>query len=109
MQERVHAIVKNLKRSFLLLDSEEGEEHVKMHDVVRDVAISIAENKGFLVRCNETMEEWPEKDSCERSTVISLISKELKMHPDGLECPKLELLQLSCDKDTCRCSHPIYL
>ena len=99
-RNRVHTIVKNLKRSFLLLDSEEGEEHVKMHDVVRDVAISIAENKGFLVRCNETMEEWPEKDSCERSTAISLVSTKLKRHPDGLECPKLELLQLSCDKDT---------
>ncbi|XP_030924590.1 disease resistance protein At4g27190-like [Quercus lobata] len=99
-RNRVHAIVKNLKRSFLLLDSEEGEEHVKMHDVVRDGAISIAENKGFLVRCNEAMEEWPEKESCERSTAISLVSKELKWHPDGLECPKLELLQLSCDKDT---------
>ncbi|KAK4581011.1 hypothetical protein RGQ29_024610 [Quercus rubra] len=96
----VHAIVKNLKRSFLLLDSEEGEMFVKMHDVVRDVAISIAENQGFLVRCNEKMEEWPEKDSCERSTAISLVSTELKRHPDGLECPKLELLQLGSFSDT---------
>ncbi|KAK9986986.1 hypothetical protein SO802_031937 [Lithocarpus litseifolius] len=94
-RNRVHAMVKNLKRSFLLLDSEKGEERVKMHDVVRDFAISIAEKRGFLVRCNETMEEWPEKDSCERSTAISLVSKKLKRHPDGLECPKLELLQLA--------------
>ncbi|KAK4581004.1 hypothetical protein RGQ29_024604 [Quercus rubra] len=95
-RNRVHAIVKNLKRSFLLLDSEEGEQFVKMHDVVRDVAISIAENDGFLVRSNEIMEEWPEKDSCERSTAISLIvSMELKKQPDVLECPKLELLQLT--------------
>ena len=70
-----------------------------MHDVVRDVAISIAENQGFLVRFNENMEEWPEKDSCERSTAISLLSTELKRHPDGLECPKLELLQLFCDNE----------
>ena len=70
-RNRVYAIVKNLKRSFLLLDSEEGEHYVKMHDV----AISIAENKGFQVQCNEKMEEWPEKDSCERSTAISLVSK----------------------------------
>ena len=42
------------------------------------------------------MEEWLEKVSCERSTAISLASKELKRHPDGLECPKLELLQLLC-------------
>ncbi|KAM3738744.1 hypothetical protein ACB098_09G153300 [Castanea mollissima] len=99
-RNRVHAIVKNLKRSFLLLDSEEGEICVKMHDVVRDVAISIAENQGFLVRINETMEEWPEKDSCECSTAISLLSEELKRHPDGLECPKLELLQLASVSDT---------
>ena len=46
-----------------------------MHDVVRDVAISIAENQGLLVRFYEKMEEWPEKDSCERSTTISLVSK----------------------------------
>ncbi|KAK4581016.1 hypothetical protein RGQ29_024613 [Quercus rubra] len=93
-RNRVHAIVKNLKRSFLLLDSEEGEMFVKMHDVVRDVAISIAENQGFLVRCNEKKEEWPEKDLCERSTAISLVSRELERHPDGLECPELELLLL---------------
>ena len=97
-RNRVHAIVKNLERSFLLLDSEEGENFVKMHVVVRDVAISIAENHGFLVQCSEKMEEWPEKDSCERSTAISLQSKELRRHPDGLECPKLELLQLACGK-----------
>ncbi|XP_030926900.1 probable disease resistance protein At4g27220 [Quercus lobata] len=99
-RNRVHAMVKNLKRSFLLLDSDEGEQIVKMNDVVRDVAISIAENEGFLVRCKEKMEEWPEKDSCERSTAISLLTKELKRHPDGLECPKLELLQLAFDSDT---------
>ncbi|XP_050245319.1 putative disease resistance protein RGA4 isoform X2 [Quercus robur] len=99
-RNRVHAMVKNLKRSFLLLDSDEGEQCVKMHDVVRDVAISIAENQGFLVRCKEKMEEWPEKDSCERSTAISLLTEELKRHPDGLECPKLELLQLAFDSDT---------
>ncbi|KAK7840921.1 putative disease resistance protein [Quercus suber] len=93
-RNRFHAILKNLIRSFLLLDSEEGEQFVKMHDVVRDVATSIAENQGILVRYNEKMEEWPEKDLCERSTAISLVSKELKRHPDGLECPKLELLQL---------------
>nr|XP_023924810.1 probable disease resistance protein At4g27220 [Quercus suber] len=93
-RNRFHAILKNLIRSFLLLDSEEGEQFVKMHNVVRDVATSIAENQGILVRYNEKMEEWPEKDLCERSTAISLVSKELKRHPDGLECPKLELLQL---------------
>uniref|UniRef100_A0A2N9GMV8 AAA+ ATPase domain-containing protein n=1 Tax=Fagus sylvatica TaxID=28930 RepID=A0A2N9GMV8_FAGSY len=91
--------IKDLKRSFLLLDSWK-EECVKMHDVVRDVAISIAEEHGFLVGCDDKMEEWPEKDTYEIYVAISLFSREMKKHPDGLECSKLELLQLSCGKDT---------
>ncbi|KAL4633290.1 hypothetical protein ACB092_04G112700 [Castanea dentata] len=85
-RNRVHAIVKNLKRSFLLLDSKK-EESVKMHDVVRDVAISIAENHGFL------------KETYEHSA-ISLASEKLERYPDGLVCSKLELLQLLCSANT---------
>ncbi|XP_050242395.1 probable disease resistance protein At4g27220 [Quercus robur] len=97
-RDRVHAIIKNLQRSSLLLDSKK-EECVKMHVVIRDVAISIAKNeKGFLVRCTDKIEEWPEQDTYEHSA-ISLVSQELKKHPDGLECPKLELLQLACGKN----------
>uniref|UniRef100_A0A2N9GRD6 Uncharacterized protein n=1 Tax=Fagus sylvatica TaxID=28930 RepID=A0A2N9GRD6_FAGSY len=98
-RSRVHAMVNDLKRSFLLLDSVE-EECVKMHDVVRDVAISIAEEHGFLVRCDDKMEEWPEKDTYENYVAISLFFQEMKKHPDGLECPKLELLQLSCSRNS---------
>ena len=97
-RNRVHAIVKNLKRSFLLLDSEK-EESVKMHDVVRDVAISIAENHGFLVQRNNEMEEWSEKETYKHSA-ISLVSENLERRPDGLVCPKLELLQLLCSTMT---------
>ena len=55
-RNRVHAMVENLKRSFLLLDSRK-EECVKMHDIVRVVAISIADEQGFLVGCDDKMEE----------------------------------------------------
>ena len=98
-RKRVHAIVKNLKSSGLLSDSKK-EECVKMHKLVQDATISIAAKHGFLVQFNDKMEEWPEKDLCERSTAISLVSRELKRYPDGLECPKLELLRLSCGKFT---------
>ncbi|KAG2670586.1 hypothetical protein I3760_14G092500 [Carya illinoinensis] len=92
---RVHAMVRNLRRSNLLLDGK-NKEHVKMHDVVRDVAISIASNEhGFMVRCDKKMEEWPQNERCELYAAISLLSEELKRHPDGLECPKLKLLQIS--------------
>ncbi|KAG2670585.1 hypothetical protein I3843_14G091800 [Carya illinoinensis] len=93
---RVHAMVRNLRRSNLLLDSKD-EEHVKMHDVVRDVAISIASNEhGFMVRCDNKMEEWPQNEGHYKLyAAISLFSEKLNRHPDGLECPKLELLQMS--------------
>uniref|UniRef100_A0A2N9H0Y0 AAA+ ATPase domain-containing protein n=1 Tax=Fagus sylvatica TaxID=28930 RepID=A0A2N9H0Y0_FAGSY len=87
-RSRVHAMVNDLKRSFLLLDSKQ-EECVKMHDVVRDVAISIAEEHGFLVGCDAKIEEWPEY------VAISLVSQRMENYPDGLKCPKLELLHLS--------------
>jgi hypothetical protein len=70
-RSRVHAMVKDLKRSFLLLNSEK-EECVKMHDVVWDVAISIADQQGFLVGCNDKMQEWPEKDTYGHYAAISL-------------------------------------
>ncbi|KAK4544153.1 hypothetical protein RGQ29_033016 [Quercus rubra] len=98
-RNRVHAIVKNLKRLSLLLDSEKVE-CVKIHDVVRDFAISKADELGFLVESDNKMEEWPEKDKYGHYKAISLMSREMKNHPEDIECPKLELLLLSCSKLT---------
>nr|POE95341.1 putative disease resistance protein [Quercus suber] len=100
-RNRVHEMVDNLRRSSLLLDSDE-EECVKMHDVARGVAISIANG-------HVCWEEWTEKDTYEHYVAISIVSQELKNHPDGLECPKLELLQLSCGKDATRQTLPTNL
>ncbi|KAL7170094.1 hypothetical protein ACSBR2_035026 [Camellia fascicularis] len=62
-RDRVHASVDDLKKGYLLMDGEE-EGCVKMHDIVRDVAISIAsrEEHSFMVRCDEALKEWPEKE-----------------------------------------------
>ncbi|KAG7940941.1 hypothetical protein I3843_16G012300 [Carya illinoinensis] len=97
----VNKIVRNLKSSNLLLDSQK-DECIKMHDIVRDVAISIAsrEEHGFLVELDRRHEEWPQKDTYHNYTTISLFLGEMKGHPDGLKCPKLQLLRLSCLKDS---------
>ncbi|KAG5552146.1 hypothetical protein RHGRI_010298 [Rhododendron griersonianum] len=65
---RVHDNVDHLKKCSLLIDGK-SEVHVKMHDVVRDVAISIAsrEEHSFMVRCDEARKEWPEE---ERGTMV---------------------------------------
>ncbi|KAG6672372.1 hypothetical protein I3842_16G054500 [Carya illinoinensis] len=94
----VHAIVKNLRRLYLLLNSHKYE-CVKMHDVVRDVAISIAskEENGFMVKLDKGLKDWPPTDrSYDSYTAISLLLEEMKGHPTELKCPKLQLLQLSC-------------
>ncbi|KAK9289331.1 hypothetical protein L1049_007486 [Liquidambar formosana] len=98
-RDRVHTLVDRLKSCNLLLEGF-SKEHVKMHDVVRDVIISIA-TKGkhaFMLRHDLELKEWPTQGMADkRSTSISLISNKTHELPDRLDCPKLELLLLACE------------
>ncbi|XP_065880524.1 uncharacterized protein [Euphorbia lathyris] len=100
-RHRVHALVDELKDSFLLLDSDKDDhdQYVKMHDVIRDMAISIAsKEKSYIVSCNDEMKKWPETDRYEDCHAISLRCKQMKEHPSDLNCPKLELVRLQYQK-----------
>ncbi|XP_058211573.1 disease resistance protein At4g27190-like [Rhododendron vialii] len=70
---RVHDNVDHLKKCFLLMDGK-SEVHVKMHDVVHGVAISIAsrEEHSFMVRCDEALKEWPEQERRGNYGVVSM-------------------------------------
>ncbi|XP_021831899.1 probable disease resistance protein At1g15890 [Prunus avium] len=101
-RNRVHSFVGQLKRRYLLMDSEE-EECIKMHDIVRDVAISIASKDPhkFMVRSFDTeggdggWSGLQKATNQEHYSAISLINFKLdEDNTDGLECQKLELLQL---------------
>ncbi|KAB1220430.1 hypothetical protein CJ030_MR3G009890 [Morella rubra] len=72
-RERVYRVVCNLRRSNLLLDSSRGEEYIKMHDIVRDVAVSIAsrDEHDFMVVCDNEIEEWPQRDTYESYASIA--------------------------------------
>ncbi|KAG5547796.1 hypothetical protein RHGRI_013474 [Rhododendron griersonianum] len=90
----VCSVVNTLKTSCLLLDGE-NVNFVKMHDIVRDVAISIAkEEKAFLVK--HGVKEWPETGTYEKYSAISLRSKTIHELPDELVCPELHTLMLKC-------------
>ncbi|CAN6692835.1 unnamed protein product [Malus baccata var. baccata] len=91
-RNRVHSLVGQLKRRFLLLDNGKSEA-TKMHDVVRDVAIWIASRDphGFLIRSDAENKGWPNLATYDHYTTISLVG-DLEIQ-DGLKCPKLELLQ----------------
>ncbi|KAK3198952.1 hypothetical protein Dsin_022367 [Dipteronia sinensis] len=87
-------MVNNLKASSLLLDAKEG--YVKMHDVVRDVALWIT-SKGeevFMVKAGMGLTEWPKHEGLEQCTAISVIGNRIEVLPDGLVCPKLKILLL---------------
>ncbi|KAI8558710.1 hypothetical protein RHMOL_Rhmol04G0118200 [Rhododendron molle] len=96
---RVHDNVDHLKKCFLLMDGN-SEVHVKMHDVVRDVAISIAsrEEHSFMVRCDEALKEWPEEERRGNYGVISMRCTGMGWGlPNNLEFLKLQLLRLESD------------
>ncbi|XP_048420489.1 disease resistance protein At4g27190-like isoform X2 [Pyrus x bretschneideri] len=86
-RNRVHSLVDQLKRRFLLLDGGRSET-TKMHDIVRDVAISIASRDPhrFLVRSHAENKEWPNLATYDTISLVGYLEI-----PVG--CPKLELLQ----------------
>ncbi|XP_077243589.1 putative disease resistance protein At4g27220 [Tasmannia lanceolata] len=86
-------LVKKLKNSCLLLNGDK-EGHVKMHDVVRDVAIWIASRleHGSLVKAGVDLEEWPEK--LEQCKWLSLMRSTIRVLPEQPICPHLQTLLL---------------
>ncbi|CAL5423026.1 unnamed protein product [Camellia sinensis] len=97
-RNRVYSIVDDLKKCYLLMESEKVE-CIKMHDVVRDVAISIAsrEEHSIVMRCDEVLKEWPTKDRLEKNAIISLKVDGMHGLPGNLEFPNLHLLKLDCN------------
>ncbi|KAM7505255.1 hypothetical protein LguiB_004159 [Lonicera macranthoides] len=93
-RENAHAYTEMLRNSNLLLGSAIVD-CVKMHDLVRDFALSIASEGKFLVRFGNEIKEWPSEDTYEHYTSISLQCDKMDELPDGLECPNLKLLQLA--------------
>ncbi|KAL7197583.1 hypothetical protein ACSBR2_020176 [Camellia fascicularis] len=97
VRDRVNVLVDQLKSCYLLLDGDK-EEEIKMHDVVRAVAISIAakDKHGFMTIHGAKSREWPKKATYELNTSISVISNEIEEFPGGLTCSKLEFLLIKC-------------
>ncbi|KAG6793973.1 hypothetical protein POTOM_003200 [Populus tomentosa] len=95
-RKRVSVAIENLKDCCMLLGSE-TEEHVRMHDLVRDFAIQIAssEEYGFMVKAGLGLEKWQwTGKSFEGCTAISLMGNKLAELPEGLVCPRLKVLLL---------------
>ncbi|XP_058074919.1 disease resistance protein At4g27190-like isoform X3 [Magnolia sinica] len=94
-----HALVEELKSSCLLLAGEK-EGYVKMHDIVRDVAIWISseecEDCKSFVRIGS--KGLPQGKSWEEYQRISLWRCGINKLPEGMHCPKLVTLMMPGNK-----------
>ncbi|KAH9686705.1 AAA domain-containing protein [Citrus sinensis] len=92
---KLHAWVHQLRDSCLLLE-DGSSKFFSMHDVVRDVAISIARRDkiAFAVR-NEDVWNWPDADALKKYFAICLKDSIINDIPEVLESTQLEFLFMS--------------
>lgn len=93
--EEAKKCLNKLKDAGLLLSSDNNEV-VKMHDIVRDVALSIAseEKRMFVIEDEIRIEELLKERKLNSCTAISLPYSSINKLPYNLECPRLKLLVL---------------
>ncbi|KAK1319527.1 Disease resistance protein [Acorus calamus] len=82
-----------------------GREYVKMHDVIRDLALRITSHGGgegqiFWTRAGAKLEELSRKEQAEMkpANVISLMHNNLCRLPESVDCPVLTTLFLQGNK-----------
>ncbi|XP_022718853.1 disease resistance protein At4g27190-like [Durio zibethinus] len=94
-RDRAYSLVHQLKSSCLLIDSF-FEDVFSVHDVVRDVALSIAsrEQQGFSLRNELGPKEWPPMDMLKNCISISLSHNHFVKLPEELECPQLQFFYI---------------
>ncbi|KAH9696656.1 Disease resistance protein SUMM2 [Citrus sinensis] len=97
-RSRLHGTINALKAASLLLDTG-NDRSVKMHDIVRDVAIWIGsvvlEEKKFFSKVGIGLAERVMKEGLEQYRGISLVgNKKEEELPSGLVCPNLHILRL---------------
>ncbi|KAM2685417.1 hypothetical protein EV1_046789 [Malus domestica] len=92
----LNVMVKKLKKSCLLQDSYD-DDTVRIHELVRDVAVRIAtdDQKAFSRAYGDEVKEWPTEDFLEKCTRMSLNRCKIPRLPEvPWECPELKLLIL---------------
>ncbi|XP_071741176.1 probable disease resistance protein At4g27220 [Rutidosis leptorrhynchoides] len=101
-RSRVQNAVNILRSSSLMLDADVelavSKYYIKMHDVVRDVALLIATSgtNDFLVMAGKGLEEWLPRNNIPQSyTGISLMRNKIRKLPEySISFPNLEALHL---------------
>jgi len=91
---RFYKLIHDLKASSLLLESEI--DRVRLHDVLRDMAKSIASRTRptYAVKRYTEVKQWPEMDQLRKCHQIIMPWSYIYKLPEMLECPELKLLLL---------------
>ncbi|KAL5698955.1 mitogen-activated protein kinase kinase [Ranunculus cassubicifolius] len=97
--DKGHDIIGSLKAACLLESSSYGENFVKMHDIVRELALWIAcecgakKNK-YLVQAGVGLTQAPKVEEWKEAVRISLMENEIEELTGSPECPSLLTLLL---------------
>ncbi|KAG4922374.1 hypothetical protein JHK86_051187 [Glycine max] len=99
-RNKVNMLIEELKESTLLRESY-SRDRFNMHDIVRDVALSISsKEKHVFFMKNGILDEWPHKDELERYTAICLHFCDIDDGlPESIHCPRLEVLHIDSKDD----------
>ncbi|XP_022719747.1 uncharacterized protein LOC111277600 [Durio zibethinus] len=67
-----------------------------MHDLICDVTLAIAsrDNNAFALKPEDVLEDWPNRETMEKCTMISLEYANISYFPKELKCPQLDLFLL---------------
>ncbi|XXG62265.1 hypothetical protein AAC387_Pa05g0659 [Persea americana] len=102
VRNKGHVMVKRLIDASTLLKSDERNGCVKMHDVIRDLALRITSRMEsdckFLVRAKKRIEEPPKNEEWENVNRMSLMKNKIVNLPKRPNCPTLLTLLLQGNK-----------
>ncbi|KAK7848987.1 disease resistance protein At4g27190-like [Quercus suber] len=89
-RNRTYTLLRSLKDSGLLLDAPDISKYARMHDRVRDAALSIASKTQYvLMMRDEGPVEWPNEDDIKICTSICVTQMDINEFPENLNCPEL--------------------
>ncbi|OMO84661.1 Disease resistance protein [Corchorus capsularis] len=99
-RDEVLSLIDDLKACCLLLDSSTPG-CFDIHDVVRDVAISIAlrDNHWLALGREYVYEEWSNDETMQICNLISLRHAKVSDLPDELNCPNLTFFSIDCSDE----------
>ncbi|KAL5698140.1 hypothetical protein ACHQM5_029216 [Ranunculus cassubicifolius] len=91
-----HDVIATLRSACLLEMGSFGESHVKLHDIVRELALWIARNK-YLVQAGVGLSQAPKIEDWEGKERISLMRNGIRELIGAPNCPRLVTLMLQQD------------